>query len=55
METDVGFLVGGIQGEGEGTRLEAGQCREAGGHRLGWNVPGTGNIRKVKFDEVSGR
>jgi hypothetical protein len=49
-EADVGFLgqgeVVGIENEGEG--LEAGQRREAGGHRLGWNVPGTGNIIKVK-------
>jgi hypothetical protein len=35
--------------------LEAGQRREAGGHRLGWNVPRTGNFKKVEMDEVSGR
>jgi hypothetical protein len=39
----------------KGKELEAGQRREAGGHRLGWNVPGTGNIKKVEMDEVSGR
>ena len=31
--------------------LEAFQRREAGGHRLGWNVPGP---NKVKFDEARG-
>jgi hypothetical protein len=30
-----------------------GQRREAGSHRLGRKVPGTGNIKKVKIDEVS--
>jgi hypothetical protein len=35
--------------------FEVGRRREAGGHRLGWKVPGTGNITKVKMDEVSGR
>ena len=35
--------------------LEAGQRREAGDHRLGWNVPRKGNTIKVKFDEMNGR
>ena len=35
--------------------LGAGQRREAGGHRLGWDIPGRGNIKKVNIDEVSGR
>ena len=37
--------------------LEAGQrgLEEGGGHHLWWNVPGTGNIIKVKIDEVSGK
>jgi hypothetical protein len=46
--TDVGFL-----GQGEvwvskmkAKELEAGQRREAGGHRLGWNVPGPGEYHE---------
>lgn len=34
--------------------LEAGQRKEAGGHLLRWDVPGTGNVKKDKIDEVSG-
>ena len=56
---DVGSQVPG-QGDVVGIKmkakvLEAGQRREAGDHRLGWNVSGKGNTIKVKFDEMNGR
>ena len=35
--------------------FKAGQCGDASGHRLWWNVPGMRNVVKVKIDEMSGR